>query len=310
MKGRTALVVGGGQVAERKVKTLLEFGARVRVISPELTGSLKKLSRSGRIAWVGRAMRPSDIKNADIVIAATSIASVNGAVSRRAKRAGIPVNVVDRPTLSSFISPAVFRAPKAVIAVYTHGIDPVLSRDLKNFIKDNWNMFLSYRDRLQKNAEEAMRRYFGADAKRIRHAQDVLKHAKEILRSEKGAYDVVVLAAILHDIGIIVCEKKYDSTDGQLQEKEGPPIAEKILADLNVNKNIVSEVCQIIASHHSPGEIDTPNFKIIWDADLLVNLKDEYKGADKEKLKNIIEKKFLTRTGKTIAGRIYIAGEK
>jgi len=148
LKGRTALVVGGGQVAERKVQTLLEFGARVRVISPELTIPLQKLFRSRRIAWVSRVVRSSDIKGADIVVAATSIASVNNSVSRWAKRKGILLNVVDSPCMSSFISPAVFRASKAVIAVYTHGLDPVLSRDLKNFLKESWDVFLSYRNRL------------------------------------------------------------------------------------------------------------------------------------------------------------------
>ncbi len=153
LKGRTALVIGGGQVAERKVKSLLEFGARIRVISPDLTQSLHKLFRSGRIKWVGRAVRPLDIKGADIVIAATSKTSVNNNVNRWAKEAGILVNIVDKPALSSFISPAVFRASKAVVAIYTHGLDPVLSRDLKNFLKERWDVFLSYRNRLQKSAD-------------------------------------------------------------------------------------------------------------------------------------------------------------
>lgn len=148
LKGRTAIVVGGGQVAERKVQTLLEFGARVRVISPKLTEQLQKLFRSRRIAWIRRIARSSDIKGADIIIAATSDVTVNKNVSRLAKRAGIQVNVVDNPSLSSFISPAVFRAGGAVVAVYTHGRDPALSRDIKNFLKEQWDVFLSYRNRL------------------------------------------------------------------------------------------------------------------------------------------------------------------
>ncbi|MCK9554348.1 bifunctional precorrin-2 dehydrogenase/sirohydrochlorin ferrochelatase [bacterium] len=148
LKDRTAIVVGGGKVAERKVQTLLEFGACVRVISPELTARLQKLSRFRRITWTRRVVRSSDIKGADIVIAATSDVTVNKNVSRLAKRAGIQVNVVDNPALCSFISPAVFHASDAVVAVYTHGRDPVLSRDIKNFLKEQWDVFLSYRDRL------------------------------------------------------------------------------------------------------------------------------------------------------------------
>jgi len=60
------------------------------------------------------------------------------------------VNVVDRARLSDFISPALLYMPKAIVAIYTEGKDPVLSRDLKNFLKERWDEFLSYRDRLQK----------------------------------------------------------------------------------------------------------------------------------------------------------------
>lgn len=163
---------------------------------------------------------------------------------------------------------------------------------------------------LEASILKAMQSYFGADARRIQHAQQVLKYTKEILETEKGAYGVVVPAAIVHDIGIKECERKYNSTDGQLQEKEGPPIAIKILEELHVDKKMIAEICQIIASHHSPGEIDTLNFKIIWDADLLVNLKDEYNSMDEKKLKDIIERKFLTETGKIIARRIYLKDEE
>lgn len=157
---------------------------------------------------------------------------------------------------------------------------------------------------------EAMESYFGSDARRIQHAKDVLKYAKEILETQKGDYEVVVPAAILHDIGIKECERKYGSTNGQLQEKEGPPIARQILEGLHVEKNTISEICRIIASHHSPGEIDTLNFKIIWDADWLVNLQDEYDISDRKKLKGIIDKVFITDSGKAIAKGIYLDDEK
>ena len=162
---------------------------------------------------------------------------------------------------------------------------------------------------LEFNILKAMQSYFGTDTKRIQHAQNVLKYTKDILGTEKGAYDVVVPTAILHDIGIRECERKYNSTNGQLQEREGPPIARKILEDLRVDKKIIAEICQIIANHHSPGEIDTMNFKILWDADLLVNLKDEYDNRDKKKLTYIIARKFLTETGKIIAREIYLEDE-
>lgn len=151
-----------------------------------------------------------------------------------------------------------------------------------------------------------MKKYFGADAKRIRHAQDVLGYARELLKKEKGDRDIVIAAAILHDIGIKECERKYNSTSGQLQEKEGPAIARKIMEDLKVSQDAIREICRIIASHHSPGEVDTINFKILWDSDWLVNLKDEYDIKDRKKLEDIIEKVFLTQTGRIKAKKIYL----
>jgi len=148
LKGRTVLVVGGGEVAERKVKTLLRFGAQIRVVSPDLTPALLRLFKSHRIAWRDRIVKASDLEGADLVIAATSDAAVNKRISVWAKRRGILANVVDRAFLSTFISPAILRTSRAVVAVYTHGVDPVLSRDLKNFLEENWDGFLSYRNRL------------------------------------------------------------------------------------------------------------------------------------------------------------------
>ena len=151
-----------------------------------------------------------------------------------------------------------------------------------------------------------MRTYFGADKKRIEHAEKVLYYAKQILKKEKADSNVVIPAAILHDIGIKECERKYASTNGQLQEKEGSPIARNILKHLDVESDIIKEVCEIIASHHSKGEINTINFKVIWDADWLVNLRDEYDITDKNKLRKIIDRLFCTKEGKRIAEKVYL----
>ncbi len=159
---------------------------------------------------------------------------------------------------------------------------------------------------LENKMSERMKQYFENDKKYIDHALKVLEYAKEILKQENGDSNIVFSAAILHDIGIKLCKKKYNSTGGQLQEIEGPPIARKILNELEVDINIIDEVCDIIASHHSPGEIDTPNFKIIWDADWLVNLGDEYNIKDRKKLEKVINKIFLTKTGKNMGKSVYL----
>ncbi len=146
------IVVGGGRVAQRKVLDLLRAGVRVKIISPILTTHLKRLEKSGRIKWVRRRVRREDLREAEIVIAATDQGEINNKVSLWTKKNSRLVNVVDNSALSNFISPAVFRKAEAIIAIYTEGRNPVLSRDLKNFLKGHWNEFLSYRSRLQKRA--------------------------------------------------------------------------------------------------------------------------------------------------------------
>lgn len=154
--------------------------------------------------------------------------------------------------------------------------------------------------------EQAMKAYFGADRRRINHALRVAGFAEEILASEPGDREVVMAAAYLHDIGIREAERKYGSSAGNLQEQEGPPVAREILSSLSFDEPVIDEVCAIIASHHSPGEVDTDNFRVIWDADWLVNIPDEVSLDDKEKLRGIIGKVFQTPTGRRIAERTYL----
>jgi HD superfamily phosphodiesterase len=152
-----------------------------------------------------------------------------------------------------------------------------------------------------------MERYFGADQKRINHAKKVLGFAEQLLELEKADSLVVIAAAILHDIGIHKAEEKYHSSAGNFQEIEGPPIARGIMEKLHLKKEVIDEACEIIAHHHSPGEIDTLNFNVLYDSDWLVNLKDEFDTSQKEKLEKIINKIFLTQSGKELARKIYLS---
>jgi hypothetical protein len=154
----------------------------------------------------------------------------------------------------------------------------------------------------------AMEAYFGDDARRIDHALRVTAFACRLMEDEPADPDLVVATALLHDIGIREAERKYGSSAGNLQEIEGPPVAREILARLGYAESFITEACAIIASHHSPGEVDTDNFRIIWDADWLVNLGDECDLSDKEKCRKIITKTFITSSGKRMAIDIYLKG--
>ena len=152
----------------------------------------------------------------------------------------------------------------------------------------------------------AMEEYFGEDGKRIDHAHRVAAYACMLMEEEPANPDLVVATALLHDIGIREAERKYGSAAGNLQEIEGPPVAREILAGIGFNEVFIGEVCEIIASHHSPGEVDTENFRIIWDADWLVNLGEECDLSDSGRTEKIIDKIFLTRAGRRIARKTYL----
>lgn len=151
-EGVNALVVGGGKIAQRKALVLLEAGAKVTVISPKVTIALGRLAKKSKLKWLSRKVSKNDIAKARIVIAATNDVLVNKNVSLWSMKRGVLVNIVDNSSLSSFISPAVFKKNKIIIAVNSGGRYPELSRDLKNFLKEQWGEFLSYRRRLQKRA--------------------------------------------------------------------------------------------------------------------------------------------------------------
>jgi putative nucleotidyltransferase with HDIG domain len=153
---------------------------------------------------------------------------------------------------------------------------------------------------------EAMKEHFGADQKRINHALRVLEYAKEIQAEEGGDPWVVNAAAILHDVGIPASEEKYGSIDGHYQEKEGPPIAREILQRVGADEKVADHVCDIIADHHSAKFMDTIEFRVLWDADWLVNIPSWYKDAGIEKIRKVVKRVFKTDKGRALAQNIYL----
>lgn len=153
---------------------------------------------------------------------------------------------------------------------------------------------------------EEMKKVFGSDRKRIEHALSVLDYAEQIQAAEGGDTLIVKAAAILHDIGIAEAQRKHNSSAGKYQEIEGPAIAKEIMAKLELDESVIEHVCKIIANHHSDKDIDTLEFKVVWDADWMVNLAAEFDPVDKEKLQKIIDKNFKTNTGHQLAVETFI----
>ena len=134
--------------------------------------------------------------------------------------------------------------------------------------------------------------------------------AEKIQAAEDGDALVVKASAILHDIGIQEAERKYYSSAGKYQEIEGPPVAEKILKNCNISAGTIEHICRIIANHHTAKDIDTKEFRIIWDADNLVNLQGELKDANRRRIEKIIERVFKTNEGYKIATELFLGKTK
>jgi siroheme synthase-like protein len=136
IKGRRCVVVGGGEVALRKVRSLLEHGAEVEVISPELCAELAQLAQSGEIRAHTREYQAGDLENAFIAIAATDRAEVNQEVAAAAHREGVLVNVVDDAESSDFIAPSYLHRGGVTIAISTAGMSPALARKIRTKLEE------------------------------------------------------------------------------------------------------------------------------------------------------------------------------
>jgi putative nucleotidyltransferase with HDIG domain len=151
-----------------------------------------------------------------------------------------------------------------------------------------------------------MKRYFQYDFKRIGHATKVARYAERIVKREGGDPAVVLSAAYLHDIGIKEAERKYNDSAVHHHEEEGPPIARQILGRLKASEALIEEVCDIIGHHHHNRQEETVNFKVVYDADLIVNLEERQKETAVEEgyLTKSIEREFLTDSGRELARKV------
>lgn len=152
----------------------------------------------------------------------------------------------------------------------------------------------------------AMIELYSNDAKRIQHFCKVHSYAKLIAETEnvdKKCLFIIETAALTHDIGIHVCEEKYGNCNGKLQEKEGPAIAEKLLADLGFSGEVSERVQYLIAHHHTYNNIDGIDYQILVEADFLVNMYEDE--LSEEALQTSYRNIFRTETGKKICREMY-----
>ena len=135
LAGRRCVVIGGGLIAQRKVTTLLSYGADVTVISPAVTSRLSRYANARKIRLVARRFRSGDLRNAWLVYAATDDAGINQAVYRESRRNRVFANVVDQTPLCTFIAPAIVRRSGVTVAVSTAGASPTLAKHVRDRIR-------------------------------------------------------------------------------------------------------------------------------------------------------------------------------
>ncbi len=136
LKGRRALVVGGGEVGLEKVEGLLACDADVTLVAPRARPELEQLAAEGSIAWHARDYQPADLDGCLIAIAATDDTDVNIDVFNDAEARAMLVNVVDVPPLCNFILPAIVRTGPLAVAISTAGASPALAKRMKREISE------------------------------------------------------------------------------------------------------------------------------------------------------------------------------
>jgi len=135
---KQCLVIGGGVVAERKVKSLLASGADTTVISPGLTKELELLVKSGEIKYIERQYKPGDLNGYFLAVAATNDIDANKAISQEADVCNVLINVVDEPRLCTFFMPAIVKRGDLQLAISTNGKSPALAKQLRRQLEDEY----------------------------------------------------------------------------------------------------------------------------------------------------------------------------
>lgn len=181
VKGKTCVVIGGGKVAERRVKGLLKYGASIRVVSPTLSPILQGMAQDKLIEWTARPYNRGDLEKAFIVIASSNDPEINRAVYEEAESRGLLVNVVDRPALCRFIVPAIIENNGMSVALSSSGQSPAVTKKFR--IELEKGLMPRY-SRLLKLVAQVRKNYVGRNLKPQAWEEALDSHLDSLL--EKG----------------------------------------------------------------------------------------------------------------------------
>jgi precorrin-2 dehydrogenase / sirohydrochlorin ferrochelatase len=136
LRGKRVLLIGAGTIAEGRAIQLLEAGARLRMIAPNATATLRRLAAEGQLELLERAYAPGDLPRHSLVFVATDDRRVSAAVAEEARALGIWLNAADEPDLCDFTLPSIGRRGPITVAVSTNGLAPALARHLRERLVD------------------------------------------------------------------------------------------------------------------------------------------------------------------------------
>ncbi len=173
LQGKSALLVGGGEVALRKGRLLHRSGAKVSVVAPEVCAELRDIAVQSQGVIHERVFESSDLTGQTLVVCATNDPAVNAAVAQQAQARGLPVNVVDNPSLGDFIFPAIVDRSPVLISISSSGASPVLARKLRSQLESmlpaRWGRLADLMARFRQPLKDKLnnvgaRRLFGEQA--------------------------------------------------------------------------------------------------------------------------------------------------
>ncbi len=192
--GKPCLVVGGGEVAARRVRALIEAGATVTIVSPELGAELAAIARRGRIRHLPRRYQRGDLTGFELAYGATDDGALQRELAAEARELGVQINVADEPELCSFIAPAVIRRGNLQIAISTSGASPALAARIRRELEPQ---FGPEYERLLEVLRRARMHLMGVEADSGERARKLRALAASRLRESLARGDDAAADAIL-----------------------------------------------------------------------------------------------------------------
>lgn len=175
LTGKKCVIVGGGRVAERRIEVLLSFGANILVISPSITDAIRALKETQALTHWERIYSEGDLKEAFLVVAATSDKEVNLSVAEEARKYNLFVNVADNPKRSTFLFPALVKKDNLVVGITTTGSYPLLT----GFIRQKIEKLLSAFNGQELTTLKACREWAKAKIQNAETRKEVLYRVME-----------------------------------------------------------------------------------------------------------------------------------